>query len=397
MKITAIKTIHVHVNPVRGNWTFVRVETDAGVSGLGESSNVRAPLLVQAAVKRIEPLLVGSDPLNVEAFLQTCSRPEHLGVPSHLTAMSGIETALWDIKGKALDVPVHTLLGGALRDRIRLYANVNRAHDLEPTAQGFVDACRRAADDGFTAVKFYPFYGFVSEDWIVDGRVEQRVIDEGLRRVRAVREAVGPDVDILIQLTVYDMSFEQIAELADAFAEFRPYWYQTTFADPADNARLVAHTSVPVASPARGTFAPDRSHWRESLELGSMNITNPDLMGAGGIWQMRQVAAMAEAFGVRFSPHSPYGPVHVAADVHLCATLPNFCILEFSGYDAPWRSDTTIPPEKVVDGHIIVNDRPGLGVELNEDVIGEHPLGLHPDPAWDPIWGGGVSRRPRSR
>ena len=396
MKICGLQVVHVGVNAVRGNWTFLRVCTDAGISGLGEASNVRAPLEVERAARRLQPLLLGMDPFNVESFLGTFGRGAHLNVPSHVTAMSGIETALWDIKGKALGVPVHTLLGGALRDSVRLYANINRAAGLETTADGFAHAMKQAADTGFTAAKFYPFSGLMDGTSVVEGRLRRNVIDMGLERVRVVREAVGPEMDILLQLPPYDMSSDQMIELADELSQFRPFWYQTTFPSNRDSARFAEHTHVPVTGSATGPFRIDRRHWRESLQIGAMDITNPDLMDVGGLWPMKKIAAMAETWGVAFSPHSPYGPVHTAADVHLCATLPNLCLLEYSVGEAPWRAATTIPPEGIIDGHALVSHRPGLGIGLNEETILAHPLGPHP-PAdgLDPVWGSVVGRSAR--
>jgi len=393
VKITVVDVTHVHVNEKRGNWTFVRVNTDEGISGLGEVSHVRAPLEVEAAAKRLEPSLIGTDPFNIEGFIQTFGVEPHLHVPSHLIAMSGVEQALWDIKGKALGVPVYELLGGAVRDKVRLYANVNRKAVLEPTPEGFAQATREAIEDGFAAVKFSPFWGLMDEDSITDGRLKRSIIDTGLERVRAVREAVGPEVDVLLQLGVRNMSFHQMVELADELAQFNPFWYQTTFPKVEDNARFVQHTPVPVTSPARGGFQLGRGRWCDWFEHGAMNITNPDLMNVGGIWEMKKIATIAEAWGVAFSPHSPYGPVHFASNVHLCASVTNFCILEYSGYDAPWRSAVTVPPEEIRNGYAIVPDRPGLGLELDEDVVAKRPLGPHPAlGGWDPvfgIWGGG--------
>jgi galactonate dehydratase len=342
-------------------------------------------------------MLTDTDPLNIEAYLQAFGQPEHIAFANHITAMSGIETALWDIKGKALGVPVHVLLGGRIRDRIRLYANINRRTGLQPTPSGFAQAAQEATDNGFTAIKFYPFWGLMDGTSVVHGDMKQHVVDEGLARVRAVRKAVGPEVDVLLQLPPYDMSMDQMIDLAEALAEFSPFWYQTTFPSVEGNARFVQNTSVPVTSPARGAFSLDRGRWRAYLQGKAMDMTNPDLMGAGGLFQMKKIATMAETWGVGFSPHSPYGPVHTIADVHLCANLPNFVILEYSLGEAPWRGTVTTPGEDVKDGYATVPDRPGLGIELDDDIVNKHPLGPHPSvDDLDPVWGVGSIRRWRA-
>ena len=231
---------------------------------------------------------------------------------------------------------------------------------------------------------------------IDDGRMRRGVIDEGLRRLKAVREAVGHSVDILVQIPSYDMCLEQMLELAAELRPYDPFWYQTAFPDPDDTARFARSTDIPVAGGPGGGFRLDRSQWRPILERGAASITNPDLMNAGGIWEMKKTAAAAEAWGVAFSPHSPYGPIHTAADVHLCATTASFSILEYSYGEAPWRGAITRPAERIVDGHAVVPDRPGLGLELDESQVARHPLGPHPAPgSLDPVWGAGPTTRAR--
>ena len=388
MKITSLEITHVAVNPVRGNWTFVQVHTDEGLVGLGEATHVFDPEGVARTLRRITPHIIGRDPLNIEAFVCDLVRAGLPDFPHAVTALSGIETALWDIRGQALGVPVHSLLGGKLRDRIRLYANLNRKQGLTISPDGFAAAAREAVKAGFTAVKFFPFYGFMDGTHIHDGRMADTVREEGLARVDAVRRIVGPDVDILLHLPPYDMSLEQVLELAEALSIYRPFWYQGTWAEIEDQATFARGTPIPVTSYVRGEFASRYRNLTKMLCAGAMGITNPDLMSVGGLWEMKKIAATVGAFDVRVSPHSPYGPVHTAADVHLCVTLPNFVILEYSFAEAPWRGELTTPGEEIVDGHVLVNDRSGLGIELNEAVARLHPLGSHPSAdGLDPVWG----------
>jgi len=388
MKIVSIDITHVAVNKVRGNWTFVQVRTDEGITGLGEATHVYAPEGSERALRAIEPHIVGRDPLNIEALMQTFLGADKSGGPQYITALSGIETALWDIKGKVLGAPVHSLLGGKIRDRLRLYANLNRKQGLKVSPQGFASAALEAVQAGFTAVKFYPFYGYMDGTNVVAGKLKDSVRDEGLARVAAVREAWGPEVDILLQMPPYDMDIEQMMALAEAFETYRPYWYQGTWARTQDQVTFARSTSIPVTSPARGPMTASRSQWGEMLCAGAMSITNPDLMSVGGLWEMKKIASMVEAFGVRFSPHSPYGPVHTVADGHLCATVANFDILEYSVAEAPWRGQVTRPGEHIQDGYLVVSDAPGLGIELDEAIAALHPLGPHPSPGGlDAVWG----------
>jgi galactonate dehydratase len=378
----------VAVNPVRGNWTFVRVYTDESLVGLGEATHVFDPAGVERTLRRIAPQIIGRDPLNIEAFVGDLVRLGARAFPHAVTALSGIETALWDIKGQALGVPVYSLLGGKLRDRIRLYANLNRTQGLTSSPDGFAAAAHEAQKTGFTAVKFFPFYGYMDGTHIHDGRLADAVREEGLARVAAVRRTVGPDVDILLQLPPYEMCMEQVLELAEALSVYRPFWYQGTWAEIGDQATFAGETQIPVTSYVRGGFTPGRRNLSKMLCAGGMRITNPDLMSVGGLWEMKKIAASVEAFGVGFSPHSPYGPVHTVADAHLCATLPNFVILEYSFAEAPWRGEVITPVEAIVNGHVLVPDRPGLGITLNEAVSRLHPLGPHPLPNdLDPVWG----------
>ena len=384
MNITSLEFTHVAVNDVRGNWTFVQVHTDEGLVGLGEATHVFDPEGVAHTLQRLTPYIIGRDPLNIEAFVHEFVSSGKLDFPHTVTALSGIETALWDIKGQAFGVPVYSLLGGKLRDRIRLYANLNRKQGLTISPEGFAAAAREAVNAGFTAIKFFPFYGFMDGTHIHNGRMAE----EGLARVDAVRRTVGPDVDILLHLPPYDMTLEQVLELAEALSVYQPYWYQGTWANIKDQAAFARGTPIPITSYIRGEFASRYRNLSKMLCAGGMGITNPDLMSVGGLWEMKKIAATAEVFEVGISPHSPYGPVHTAADVHLCATLPKFVILEYSFAETPWRGEVTTPGEEITDGHILVNDRPGLGIELNEAVARLHPLGPHPSmDGLDPVWG----------
>jgi galactonate dehydratase len=378
----------VAVNPLRGNWTFVQVNTDEGLVGLGEATQVFAPESVEHTIHQLTPHIIGCDPMNIEAFVNDFVKPEAFDFPHTITALSGIETALWDIKGKALGVPAHALLGGKLKDRIRIYANLNRKQGLLVSPDGFATAASEAIDAGITAVKFFPFYGFMDGTHVHDGRMSVAAREEGLARLEAVRSKVGPNVDILLHLPPYNMSLEQVLELAEALSRYQPYWFQGTWAKVETQAEFARSTPIPVTSYVHGDFASSNRNFAKRLCASAMGIINPDLMSVGGIWEMKKIATIADIFKVGVSPHSPYGPVHTAADVHLCATLPNFDILEHGFNEAPWREKLAMPGEDVVDGHILVNDRPGLGIELDEAIARLHPLGPHPLPeGLDPVWG----------
>lgn len=352
MKITEIKTYLMDASNVSSsegwhgrNWLFVKVFTDEGIYGLGEASGW--PRVVETAIKDLTPLLVGEDPFQIEKLWQKML----LAMMGHgMTgivgsgAMTGIEMALWDLKGKALDTPVWNLLGGKIRDKIWAYAHASTA-----------ERAQELVERGFSALK--------------TGGVEQP-----LQRVRTIREAVGPDVDLMVDahgppwLTTRDA-----IRMGQALEEYDLLFYEDPVAP--ENVEAIARVSEAVDLPiAAGERHSHIYGVRELIEREIIDVVQPDTGRAGGLMQMKKIAALAEAHFITFAPHSgSLGPVAEFACLHLLATLPNFLIMEHLEDDVPQRYEVVTPLPQIVDGHIMVPDRPGLGVDIVEEVVERHP------------------------
>ncbi len=375
MKIVDVRVLGARVSH-RGDWVFVRVETDEGIVGLGEASHSGDDGLLARLVKhRLGPTLVGQDPSGVEPLWRELARVAATGaVPwgnglSRLaaTAISGLEQALWDLNGRALGVPVHRLLGGALRDRLRLYANVNRAvTDRAPA--GFAEAARRAVAEGFGAVKLAPFDGVA---WTLDGLEARRLIAAGIERVRVVREAIGPDAELRVDCH-WRLTREQAIWVARELAPLRLAWLEDPVdlaADPEGLAAVAAATDVPTAA---GEERLGRAAFRPLVERKAAGTIMPDVKHCGGLWEGRKIAALAETAQVWVSPHNPSGPIATLASAHLSATLPNFSVLEFAWGEVRWRAALTRPEEPIRDGHLLIPQTPGLGAVLDDALLAEH-------------------------
>lgn len=363
MKITGIDTFLMHAgNPPSAaiatnqttasgnvwrarNWLFVRVRTDAGIDGIGECSGW--PRVIETAVQDLAPLLIGEDPTHIERLwhrmLAAMMGHGTLGTVG-AGAMTGIDMALWDIKGKALDTPVWNLLGGKLRDRMRVYGHA-----------GTPERARDLVSRGFTAIK--------------TGGVSRPV-----ELVASIRDAVGDAVDLMIDthgppwLTTKDAII-----LGRALEPFKLMFYEDPV--PPENrdglARVQDAVDIPIAAGERLATI-----WgeRDLIEREIVDVIQPDTGRAGGITQMRKIAALAEAHFITMAPHSgSLGPVAEYAALHLLAAIPNALILERLEDDVAVRDQVIDPAPKVVDGHITVPDRPGLGVEIDEAVIAAHP------------------------
>lgn len=363
MKITAIDTFLMHAgappatsiatNPTREtgnvwnarNWLFVRIHTDAGISGIGECSGW--PRVIESAVKDLSPLLIGQDPTHIERLWQRMmgAMMGHgvLGTVG-AGAMTGIDMALWDIKGKALDTPVWNLLGGKVRDRIRVYGHA-----------GTPERARDLVARGFTAIKTGGLSDIVA-------------------RVAAIRAAVGPDVDLMVDMHGPPwMTTKDAIILGRALEPYNLLFYEDPVAPENRDglARVQIAVNIPIAAGERLATI-----WgeRELIENELVDVVQPDTGRAGGITQMRKIAAMAEAHFITVAPHSgSLGPVAEYAALHLLAAIPNALVLERVEDDVPVREQVITPAPKVVDGHIAVPDRPGLGVDIVDDVVAANP------------------------
>ena len=367
MKITEIKLDAVHVNQWL-NWAFVHVHTDEGIRGLGEIKPPSKNADTLVALRQLERELKGRDPRHIEQIVHDCTRnnPDR----PRIFALSAVEQALWDILGKSLNAPVHALLGGACRDEIRLYANINRISRIaeERTPEWFAHNAAAAVTAGFDAVKLAPFDGLPAH---IDRAADAAA---GIACMQAVRQAIGPEVDLLIDCHSR-FTVRGALELADALRDLDLFWFE----QPTPETDLDACIEVKEQCGMQVAGGEQRmlcaSFW-EVLERNAMDIIMPDVTVIGGIGELKKAANMAAARGVSTSPHGPFGPVAIAAGVQAMAAHPNFLILEFGWGEAEWRSDLIFPSEKIEMGRIKIGDAPGLGIELNPEIVETHRIDL---------------------
>lgn len=364
MKITKVECLPVHAG-WRKNLVFVRVETDAGFVGWGEAySQYDRDTAVGAQVQELSRYLIGRDPLQIRHFLQIAfdDYAQRRGSLELYCAMSGIEQALWDILGKVTGQPIYNLLGGPVRGSIRVYANGWSYKVREPD-----DYARKAVavvERGFTALKFDPVPG----PWRT--YVPKEHIRHAVRVLRAVRDAVGPDVDLLLEIHRRLAPMHAI-DLAQALAEFEPYWFE----EPCHVANVEALAEVRRASRipvVTGEALYTRAEFRPIFRARAVDIINPDVCNCGGILELMNIAAAAESEAIAVSPHN-YNSTSLAlsATAHASACMQNFIITE---YFLPFEElSATLCPNalKPVNGYLPLPEGPGLGLEVNEAAVRE--------------------------
>jgi galactonate dehydratase len=347
------------------NLTFVVVRTDEGLEGFGEVRMINETDALLGYLAEAVPVhVLGADPFEIEALIQRMWRREYARAGQiAMSALAVLEMACWDIVGKALDQPVYRLLGGPVRDRIKAYAN--GWYTVERTPEEFQAAARRVVDAGYRALKLDPFGAGA---WTLEPEERRRSI--GL--VEAVRDAVGPDAEILVEMHGRFTPAEAVS-IARDLEPFRPSWIEEPV--PPENLPALKKVSDRVTIPvATGERIHVRDEFRELFELQAADVVQPDLTMCGGIAETRRIAAWAEAYYVLVAPHNVGGPVSTAAALHLAAVLPNFAIQEhFNDFAEAYVKAAAAGNPEVTDGAFALPQGPGLGVTLDEDVIGEHP------------------------
>jgi galactonate dehydratase len=348
------------------NLTFVELQTDEGLTGVGEVRMLgHTDALLGYLAESEDRYIVGADPFAIEALVQRMYRGDYARAGEiAMSAIACVELACWDIVGQALGQPVHRLLGGAVRDRIPAYANGWYTVQREPAE--FAAAARTVVERGYRALKLDPFGA---------GHLE---LDRGERLrsialVEAVRDAVGPEVDILVEMHGRFTPAVAIS-LARDLAPLAPGWIEEPV--PPENLRALAKVSARVEIPvATGERLHTRYDFRELFELQAADVIQPDITHLGGIWETRKLAATAETSYVLVAPHNVGGPVATAANLHLAACTPNFKIQEhFNDFADAWVRDVAPGlPEVGDDGCFPVPDAPGLGVRVDWDAVAEHP------------------------
>jgi galactonate dehydratase len=364
IKIVDIEPVVVHVNH-RGDWVFLLVHTDAGITGLGEASHSGNDALLLATVNVFKQQVVGESPTQIESIWRRLAR--YNGGRIAATALSGIEQALWDTLGQHLGVPIHAFFGGAVREKIRLYANINR-HVRDRTPEGFARAARQAVDQGFTAVKLAPFDELRGRDHVRTG--PNAAWRPGVARVEAVRAAIGDEIDLAVDCHGR-MEASEAIRVGQALEGCQLLWYEEpvrhTHVD--ELARVSRGVPMPTAS-AESVFSLEG--FRPFLTRPVVDVIMPDVKHAGGLREVTYIAAAARMSQVLVAPHNPSGPVATVASGHVVSTLPNFLILEYAWGEVDWRAGLIAPAEPVRDGYLQVSHAPGLGYRLNPDVLAAH-------------------------
>lgn len=366
MRIEKIETLILKVNS-RGNWVLVLVRTDQGPTGIGEASHSHNDAALVRYIFEAGKILKGRDPGDISLIWREMNLPQHGRVEQ--TALSGIEQALWDIKGKVLGVPVFSLLGGALRKKIALYANINRSiNDRSPS--GFAAAAETAAAQGFKAIKIAPFDELNSWDRPITGT--NALWKKGVERVSAVRLAIGQEIELAVDCHNRFEPGEAILA-AKAMEELDLFWFEEPINDafPRTLSQVAAAVPMPVASGENGFGLLGFKHL---LLERVVDVIMPDVKQAGGILEMCKIAEAAQLNHILVSPHCPSGPVSAIANAQASATMSNFCRQEHAWGEVDWRKDVLDPPELIEDGCLILSDRPGLGHTLNNKTISQHTL-----------------------
>jgi galactonate dehydratase len=346
VKITRLETFLV-----KPRWIFLKIHTDAGVVGLGEPLLEGRALTIQTAIQEIEPYLVGKDPRQVVHHWQAIYRHAfYRGGPILTSALSGIDQALWDIKGKLLGVPVYELFGGPTRDRVRIYGRASNAEDMKKRKQ-----------EGYTVIKT----GVAKRS---PARIVENMafIQYASDNFASLREAGGPEMDIGIDF--HGAISPQTAKLLIRELE----QYQPMFIEEPCQAQNV-DVMVDIA---RGTHLPiatgerifTKWGFREILEKGAASILQPDICHAGGLTECRLIAGMAEAYYAAIAPHNPMGPISLACGLHLAASIPNFLVQEQVSLGEGYLKN---PFKLQPDGSVLIPKGPGLGVELDEDALAD--------------------------
>jgi galactonate dehydratase len=366
--VTGLEIFVVKVNR-RGNWMLTRVSTSAGIAGIGDASHGGADEERIRYLKQFFDLLKGRSIYDIE-WLRTMAEPEIFKRPNFAPAaiaLSGLEQALWDIRGKAFSVPAYDLFGGLLHPRIRNYANINRSTEIREPA-GFASMAERAVAAGFDAIKLAPFDD-MPRDLSNAARTEE-FTKMGIARADAVRKAIGPKRDLLIDVHSH-LDLDRGLQLARRMEYLNLFWLEEV--TPAKPIELLARINQEAKMPtAGGESIYGVKGFFPYIAAKAVDIAMPDVKYCGGMMELKKIAALCEGAGVPVAPHGPASPVGNVAAAHVCATMPNFHILEFSYGEAPWRAELIDPPEALDKGYISLSRRPGLGITLNEKTLAKY-------------------------
>jgi galactonate dehydratase len=376
MKVRTVRTFLVDPGSHK-HWLFVQLESDTGLRGWGECyTQPDRERPIEALVQELGRYVTGRSPFDVKAFtyLAYTDFAGKRGSMDLYCAISGLEHALWDLVGKATGQPVYNLLGGAFRASLRVYAN-GWATSRDPDA--VAEQARATVARGFDALKFDPFPG----PWraYIDRRDEERAVEQ----VKAVRQAVGSSVDIMVEVhrRLAPMHAVRVARLMEPYA---PFWYEEPVSarDLGGLVEAKRAISLPVVT---GEELYTKTEFQEVMARRAADILNPDVCNCGGILELREIAAMAEAHHIAIAPHNYNSTtIGLAATLHAAAAMPNFVITEyFVNFEEAGRAIAR-PPFRVERGRIALPTEPGLGLDLDEDALARHPYRPRPPRSWRP-------------
>jgi galactonate dehydratase len=376
MKITKLETFLCHAG--LRNYLFLRLTTDSGLTGIGEASLEWQERAVDCLIHDwVEERIVGTNPFDLESVIGGMIRDQYQGGPTIMTAISGVEIAMWDLIGKACGQPVYNLLGGRARDQLPAYAN--GWYGAATTPADFAEKAKHVCSQGYTAMKFDPFGTAWKE-------MSQAALRAAEAIVAAVRSAVGDDVELMIEVHGR-LSVECAVEMGQRLVCYRPAWYE----EPVTpwNIELLKEVKDRLPFPiAAGERLYQLEEFSRLAALRACDVVQLDLAHCGGLSLGKKVAAITQAQDLRLAPHCSIGPVALCAAVHFGWSTPHVLYQEnFGEFDVPWRSDFVQGWQPCLQGTYELPIKPGLGIELDEAVIAAHPPQRNPFPSlWDERW-----------
>ncbi len=376
MKIISLETFLT--NAGLRNYLFIRLRTDTGLTGIGEASLEWQEKTVETLCHEwVEGRIIGCDPFDVEAVAGAMIRDQYQGGSTVMTAISGVEIAMWDLIGKACQQPVYRLLGGRCHSRLPAYAN--GWYGGARTPSDYAERALEAVTKGYGALKFDPF-GTAWKD------MSPAETEAAIGLVAAVREAVGSDIGLMIEFHGR-LSVGAAVEMMQRLERFDPVWCEEPVAPESLDLLLE------VKRQARGAIAAGErlyslADFNRLTQLRAADVVQMDIAHCGGLLVSKKIAAMAAAQDLRLAPHCSVGPVSLAAALHFDMSTPNFMIQEaFAEFDVPWRNDLVRGWNPIRQGEFFLSDQPGLGLEIDEAVVAQHPYIKNAFPSlWDNQW-----------
>lgn len=381
----------MHCNAGWRDFSFLKIYTDEGISGIAEYNECYGSPGLSIVISRLMQKIEGENPLNnekIHQFLYAITRQAPGGIVQQ--AIAAIENALLDIKGKSLKVPVHTLLGGAIRDKLKLYWShcgtyrisdeLAKIMDKKPIKnfKDLIDMGKSVKSAGYRALKTNIFsfngtpklemQGFAAAKGWPELNVDSKTIDSLLKQIDALKTGAGDDVGIHLDLN-FNYKIEGYLQITRALDDLNLSWFEIDLYNPKGLRRIRDSVSTPIAS-CESLFG--LREFRPFFEEYSMDIAIIDIPW-NGIWLGMKIAAIAEAYEVNVAPHNFYGNLSTLMSAHFCAAVPNFRIMEIDPDDVPWKDDILTWKPKIIDGELIVPSEPGWGAEINEEIIKEHP------------------------